>query len=100
MTKVGIAGQIAKQFINSKLTLLFVLVALLMGAFAIYMTPKEEEPQIKVPMVDILIPVPGYSPDEVEKRVTNLVEREMTSLLAIKHIYSTSLDSASLVTFA
>ncbi|MBF0360624.1 MAG: efflux RND transporter permease subunit [Oligoflexia bacterium] len=95
---VGMAGKIAKEFINSKLTFLFIIVALLLGAFAIYMTPKEEEPQIKVPMVDIFIPVPGYSPQEVEKRVTNLVEKEMTTLLAIKHVYSTSLENAALVT--
>ncbi|MBF0298272.1 MAG: efflux RND transporter permease subunit [Oligoflexia bacterium] len=95
---VGMAGKIAKEFINSKLTLLFILVALIMGAFAIFMTPKEEEPQIKVPMIDIFIPVPGYSPEEVEKRVTNPIEKEMTTLLSIKHVYSTSLENAALVT--
>ncbi|MBF0312217.1 MAG: efflux RND transporter permease subunit [Oligoflexia bacterium] len=98
MTPVGMAGQIARQFLNSKLTLLLVITSLMLGVFAVYMTPKEEEPQIKVPMVDILIPVPGYSPKEVEKRVASIVEREMSALTAIKHIYSTSLESAALIT--
>ncbi|MBF0206434.1 MAG: efflux RND transporter permease subunit [Oligoflexia bacterium] len=95
---LGFAGKIAREFINSKLTLLFIIVALIMGVFAIYKTPKEEEPQIKVPMIDVLVPVPGYSPEEVEKRVTNLIEKEMTTLLSIKHVYSTSLENAALVT--
>lgn len=94
----GFAGRVAKSFLNSKLTFLFVLVSLFVGILSVYMTPKEEEPQIKVPMIDVLIQVPGFSPSEIEKRVTNIVEREMSSLTNVKHVYSTSLESASLIT--
>lgn len=96
--KLGFAGQISKKFLNSKLTLLFVLVSLILGVFSVIMTAKEEEPQIKVPMIDVMIPVPGYSPTEVEKRVSNVVEREMSSLIKVKHVYSTSMEDFSLVT--
>ncbi len=97
-TNLRAAGYIAKLFINSKLTPLFVIVSFLLGFFAIVMTPKEEEPQIKVPMIDIVVPAPGFSPAEVEKRITNVLEREMTSLLSVKHVYSTSAESAAIVT--
>lgn len=95
---LGFAGNIAKKFLNSKLTPLLIIVALLLGVFAIFQTPKEEEPQIKVPMIDVLIPVPGFSPKLVEKRVTNLVERSLSSLDGIKHVYSTSMEGYSFIT--
>jgi len=96
--KYGFAGKIAQKFLNSKLTILLVLVSLILGVFSIIMTPKEEEPQIKVPMIDIMIPVPGYTPGEVEKRVSNSVEREMSALTSVKHVYSTSMENFSMVT--
>ncbi len=96
--KLGFAGQIASKFLNSKITMLYVLVSLILGVFSIIMTAKEEEPQIKVPMIDVMIPVPGYSPEEIEKRVSNIVEREMSSLVKVKHVYSTSMENFSMVT--
>ena len=62
MEKLGIAGKIARAFIDSKLTPLIVVASLLLGLFAVKMTPREEEPQIVVPMVDIYLPLPGSSP--------------------------------------
>jgi hypothetical protein len=52
---LGIAGRIAQSFIDSKLSLLIVIASLLLGVFAVVMLPREEEPQIKVPMVDVLV---------------------------------------------
>jgi len=92
------AGKLAHQFLDSKLTPLLVIVSLLLGIFAIWLTPKEEEPQIKVPMVDIIYPAPGHLPDEVEKRVTEPLEKALSSLTSIKHLYSTSLENATLIT--
>jgi len=69
-TGLGIAGQIARAFIDSKLTPLVVITSVLLGAGAIVMLPREEEPQIKVPMVDVLVAMPGSTAKEVEERAT------------------------------
>ena len=61
-SSLGIAGRIAQTFIDSKLTLLIVIASLLLGMFAVVMLPREEEPQIKVPMVDVLVPCPAFTP--------------------------------------
>ena len=68
--KIGIAGAVARFFIDSRLTPIFVIVALLVGGLAVMRTPREEDPQIRVPMMDLFIPYPGASPREVEKSVT------------------------------
>ncbi|MFH1283884.1 MAG: efflux RND transporter permease subunit [bacterium] len=94
----GFAGKIAKTYLNSKLTPLLVIVSLLLGIFSVFMMPREEEPQIKVPMIDVYIPIPGYTPKEVENRVTNPVERQLSGLFGIKHVYSTSIEGASFIT--
>ena len=67
---LGLAGRLAKTFLRSKLTPLIVLASLLLGVLAVVLTPREEEPQIIVPMVDIYVPMPGASPKEVESQVT------------------------------
>jgi len=95
---LGFAGNIAKNFLNSKLTPLLIIVSIILGTFAVLKTPREEEPQIKVPMIDVYIPVPGYEPKLVENRVTNIAERQLSSLYGVKHIYSTSMDGASFIT--
>ncbi|HTX76880.1 MAG TPA: hypothetical protein VMD29_11795, partial [Terracidiphilus sp.] len=64
----GIAGRLAHAFINSKLTLLFIAASLGVGVFAVAIIPREEEPQILVPMLDITTAMPGASPAEVEER--------------------------------
>ena len=64
--ELGIAGKLAHTFLNSKLTPLFIAASLAIGAFAIAVIPREEEPQILVPMLDITTAMPGASPAEVE----------------------------------
>jgi multidrug efflux pump subunit AcrB len=94
----GIAGRLAKQFINSKITPLLMLASLLVGIMATFMTPREEEPQIVVPLVDIYIPYPGASAAEVEERVAKPFERAMTEIKGVNYVYSTSMPDFALVT--
>ncbi|HWR02292.1 MAG TPA: efflux RND transporter permease subunit [Chlorobaculum sp.] len=94
----GIAGRLAKQFINSKITPLLMVAALLVGVMATFMTPREEEPQIVVPMVDIYIPYPGATAAEVEERVAKPVERTLTEIKGVNYVYSTSMPDFALVT--
>jgi multidrug efflux pump subunit AcrB len=94
----GIAGRLAKQFINSKITPLLMLAALLVGIMATFLTPREEEPQISVPMVDIYIPYPGASAAEVKERVAKPVERALTEIRGVDYVYSTSMPDFALVT--
>ena len=86
----GIAGRAAKAFINSKLTPLFIVSALLVGAFSVWKLPREEEPQIIVPMVDIFVAMPGASAREVEQRVTRPMEKLLWEIPGVEYIYSTS----------
>ncbi|TLU56430.1 MAG: efflux RND transporter permease subunit [Chlorobium sp.] len=94
----GIAGKLAKQFINSKITPLLMAAALLVGIMATFMTPREEEPQIVVPMVDLYIPYPGATPAEVEARVAKALERTLTEIPGVDYVYSTSMPDVALVT--
>ncbi len=96
--KSGLAGRIAKAFINSKLTPLFVIASLLLGAFAIVRTPSEEDPQIVVPMIDIFVQMPGASPKEVEERVSIPMEKLLKEIPGVEYVYSTSMPGESLVT--
>jgi multidrug efflux pump subunit AcrB len=93
---LGIAGRIAQSFIDSKLTLLIVIASLLLGVFAVVMLPREEEPQIKVPMVDVLVSMPGSGAKEVEERVTRPMEKLLWEIPGVEYIYSTSSEGQSL----
>jgi multidrug efflux pump subunit AcrB len=73
--KLGFAGRIAHYFINSKLTPLIMVFSILLGAFAVLETPREEEPQIVVPMMDVFVEMPGSTAQEVEQRVTTPMEK-------------------------
>jgi len=86
----GIAGRIAAAFIGSKLTPLIVVGSLLLGLFAVVMLPREEEPQIKVPMVDVIVQMPGFSAKEVEERATRPMEKLLWEIPGVEYIYSTS----------
>jgi multidrug efflux pump subunit AcrB len=66
----GFAGKLAETFIQSKLTPVVILVSLLLGLASVYLTPKEEEPQITVPMIDVMIPAPGMEAREIERNIT------------------------------
>ena len=75
--KKGFAGKLAETFVQSKLTPVIIFVSLLLGLAAVYLTPKEEEPQITVPMIDVMIPAPGMEANEIERNITEPVERAM-----------------------
>ena len=94
---LGIAGRIAATFIDSKLTPLIVIAAVLLGGAAIVLLPREEEPQINVPMVDVMVAMPGSSAKEVEERATRPMEKLLWEVPGVEYIYSTSRDSESLV---
>lgn len=92
-----IAGGIAHAFINSKLTPLFISGALLAGAFAVLMTPREEEPQIVVPMLDVFVSMPGASPAEVQERATIPMERLLREVPGVEYVYSISQPGTSMI---
>ena len=94
---LGIAGRLAHTFINSKLTLLFIAASLGIGIFAVAIIPREEEPQILVPMLDIATVMPGASPAEVEERVTLPIENLVHQISGVEYVYSTSAPGQSLV---
>ena len=93
----GFAGNIAKAFINSKLTPLSIAASLLLGLLAIVFLPREEEPQIKVPMIDVMVEMPGASPKEVEERLSIPMEKLLYELPGVEYIYSTSMAGESLL---
>ncbi len=93
----GIAGRIAAAFIDSKLTPLIIIAAVLLGGAAIVLLPREEEPQIKVPMIDVMVAMPGSTAKEIEERATRPMEKLLWELPGVEYIYSTSRDSESLV---
>jgi multidrug efflux pump subunit AcrB len=93
---LGIAGRIARAFIDSKLTPLVIIASILLGAAAIVLLPREEEPQIKVPMVDVLVAMPGFSAKEVEERATRPMEKLLWEIPGVEYIYSTSRAGESL----
>jgi multidrug efflux pump subunit AcrB len=95
--QLGIAGNIAKKFVTSKLTPLFLLASILIGLAAIVLTPKEEEPQIVVPMVDVFIPYPGASAKEVERKVTTKFEKLIWEIKGMDYVYSVSKPGMALI---
>ncbi len=94
----GFAGRLAHYFIDSKLTPILIMVSLALGLFAVLTTPKEEEPQIVVPMIDIMIVYPGATPEEVERRVVAPLEKKLWELKDIEYIYSASMEGMAVVT--
>ena len=87
---LGPAGKFAQAWIGSKLTPLVIAGSLLLGAFAVWKLPREEEPQIIVPMVDVFVQMPGASAREVEERVTKPMEKLLWEIPGVEYIYSTS----------
>jgi multidrug efflux pump subunit AcrB len=94
---LGIAGRLAHTFLNSKLTPLFIAASLALGIFSVVIIPREEEPQILVPMLDITTAMPGASPAEVEQRVTLPIEELVHQISGVEYVYSTSMPGQSLV---
>jgi multidrug efflux pump subunit AcrB len=92
----GLAGRIAQAFIDSKLTPLVVVASVLLGAFAVLMLPREEEPQIKVPMIDVMVAMPGSSAREVEERATRPMEKLLWEIPGVEYLYSQSHEGQAL----
>ncbi len=95
--ELGIAGRLAQSFLNSKLTPLFIAASLALGIFSVAIIPREEEPQILVPMLDITTAMPGASAAEVEERVTLPIENLVHQISGVEYVYSTSAPGQSLV---
>ncbi|MDO9116817.1 MAG: efflux RND transporter permease subunit [Nitrospira sp.] len=93
----GLSGRIAALFIGSKLTPLIMLAALLLGLFAIIVTPREEEPQIVVPMADVWLPFPGASAKIVEEQLTKPFERKLSEIKGVEYVYSISRPGGALI---
>jgi multidrug efflux pump subunit AcrB len=94
---IGLAGRIAHSFIDSKLTPLVIVAALLLGAFSILNTPREEEPQIVVPMLDVFVQMPGASPAEVAQRASLPMEKLLREVPGVEYIYSISHPGVSML---
>ncbi|MGI9102978.1 MAG: efflux RND transporter permease subunit [Terriglobales bacterium] len=91
------AGKVAHTFIASKLTPLIIMAALLLGGFAVWRTPREEEPQIVVPMIDVFVQMPGASAREVEQRASIPMEKLLREVPGVEYVYSISQPGVSLV---
>ena len=95
---VGFAGRVARAFLDSKLTPLVIAASLGLGALGLLATPREEEPQIRVPMVDVLVAWPGAEPAEVESRIVAPLERALWGIPGVEHIDSVSRPGTGMVT--
>jgi multidrug efflux pump subunit AcrB len=89
--KNGFSGNIAKGFLQSKLTILLMIGFLLIGGYSTFLIPREEEPQIKVPMADIFIGYPGAEPKDVETKVAAPMEKMISNVKGVEYVYSTSM---------
>jgi multidrug efflux pump subunit AcrB len=96
--KLGTTGKIVEAFLLSKLPIIFIIASLLAGAAALVLTPREEEPQIVVPVVDVMINFPGASAAEVENLVTINLERKLWEIDGVEYIYSSSRPGSAIVT--
>lgn len=96
--KLSISGILAKSFQNNQITPLIALLLVLLGAFAVVITPREEEPQIDVTFANVMIGLPGATAKEVEQLITNPAEQVLDELSDIKHIYSISRPGLSIIT--
>ena len=87
-SKLGVSGRLARAFKLNAITPLLALVALLLGVFAVLVTPREEEPQINVTMANVLIPFPGASSTDVHNMVARPAEQVLSQIAGIEHTYS------------
>ncbi len=94
---MGISGRIAKYFLHSQMTLLLALVAVLLGAFAVMVTPREEEPQINVTMANVMIAYPGASAKDVAQTVSTPAEQVLSQIAGVDHVYSVSQPGMSII---
>ncbi|MFH0854979.1 MAG: efflux RND transporter permease subunit [Candidatus Omnitrophota bacterium] len=95
--KTGFLGKIVSLFVNSKVTPLIIVTSILLGFFAVVNLPREEEPQISVPIFDIFVAYPGASAQEVERRIVNVGERKLWEISGVEYVYSTSETNGALI---
>lgn len=96
--RLGPAGHVGRFFVDNPLSPLLVVASLALGALALALTPREEEPQIVVPMVDLFLAMPGSEVAEVERRLTQPIERRLAEIPGVEYVYSTSMPGRALVT--
>jgi len=96
--RLGLSGTIAKKFLSSEMTLLLALTAILLGVFAVLVTPREEEPQINVTFANVFIAYPGASAIEVEHLISTPAEQILSEIDGIEHVYSVSKPGLSILT--
>ncbi len=95
---LGLAGNIAKTFINTPVTPMLLIACLLIGLMGLYFTPRQEDPQISVPMIDVFLSYPGASAEQVESLVTEPFERLMSEIPGVRHVYSATERGQAIVT--
>src|SRR4051812_1583691 len=95
---MGISRRIARALLRSELTPLVAIAALAVGLFGILAIPREEEPQISVPMIDVIAALPGASPQEVENLLARPIEQRMREIPGVDHVYTVSGDGYAMVT--
>ena len=96
--KRGFTAEIVRVFITSKLSSLLLIASLLAGVAALLLTPREEEPQIVVPMADVFVNMPGASAEEVEKLVASPLEAKLREVDGVEYVYSASREGEAMVT--
>ncbi|MBE9490780.1 MAG: efflux RND transporter permease subunit [Bacteroidetes bacterium] len=95
--KEGISGRIANAFINSKLTILLMIALMIIGVYSSFLIPREEEPQIIVPMADVMVAYPGASPKEVENRVVMPLEKIISDIKGVEHIHTMAMNGQAMI---
>ncbi|MCK5335646.1 MAG: efflux RND transporter permease subunit, partial [Gammaproteobacteria bacterium] len=95
---LGIAGRLANQFINSPVTPLLMMAFLAIGFLGLIFTPRQEDPKISVPMIDIYVQYSGASAEQVTSLVTDPLERLMSEIPGVRHVYSATQRGSSIVT--
>lgn len=93
----GLSGNIAKAFLQSKLTILLMIAFLLVGIYSTMLIPREEEPQIQVPMADVFIGYPGATPKDVETKVSAPIEKIISNIKGVEYVYSTSMQGQAMI---
>jgi multidrug efflux pump subunit AcrB len=96
--KLNISGKITQYFINSQLTVLLMAATAILGLFALWFTPREENPQITVPAANVMVMMPGASAKEVEELVSKPLEAKLWEIPGVEDVYSVSMNSMSVVT--
>ena len=95
--KEGLSGKIANAFIKSKLTILLMIAFLLIGGYSTMLIPREEEPQIEVPIADIMIGYPGAEPKEVETKLVAPLEKVVSNIKGVEYVYSTTMKGQAIL---